>query len=180
MSRLAAGQDLVIDLDQLLAAGLTATAVHKRVAAGRWYRVHRCVYALVPPSLLSRRGHLIAAVLACGEGAVLSHRSAAELLDLVARWSARPEIHVTAPRRRTVPGVTAHRSTTLTTADVTRLDGIACTAVARTLLHLGDHGDGAELEHALDRAQAGGRLRGHRRPHPGGGGPGVSRGPAGG
>jgi len=46
------------------------------------HRIHHTVYSPVPRELLKRDGLYMAAVLACGPGAVLSHRSAAALLEL--------------------------------------------------------------------------------------------------
>jgi very-short-patch-repair endonuclease len=83
-------------------------------------------------------------VLACGEGAVLSHASAAEL------WGMRnarrrtqageaPSVHVSVPStagKRSRPGITLHRSTTLLARDCTRRQNIPVTAPARTLADL--------------------------------------------
>jgi hypothetical protein len=78
VARFAARQHGVVSVSQLLAAGLTRTAIARRVAARRLHPVFRGVYA-VGHAGLSNEGRWIAAVLACGEGAALSHRSAAEL-----------------------------------------------------------------------------------------------------
>ena len=87
---------------------------------------------------LTKEGRWMAAVLACGEGAVLSHESAAEL------WWISPTspmwVHVTVPGnggRRQRKGIVLHRSTTLTPADVTRRKGIPVTTHARTMRDLG-------------------------------------------
>jgi len=76
----------------------------------------------------------MAAVLACGPDAVLSHRSAADLLGL--RENGRARIDVTAPGRRgrSPRGINAHRDGSLAAADRTEANGIPCTSVARTLL----------------------------------------------
>ncbi|HTT93406.1 MAG TPA: DUF559 domain-containing protein [Solirubrobacterales bacterium] len=76
----------------------------------------------------------MAAVLACGPGAVLSHRSAAYLWGLMDAWE--PPIDVTAPNRRgrSPAGVAAHRDRSLQPIDKTRVYGIPCTTVARTIL----------------------------------------------
>ncbi len=76
----------------------------------------------------------MAAVLACGPDAVLSHRSAAELHGL--RENRRERIDVTAPNRRgrAPAGIDAHRDGSLVVADRAVVDGIPCTSVARTLL----------------------------------------------
>src|SRR5271170_5915081 len=82
ISSLAALQHGVFALAHLIAIGLSPGAVRKRVAAGRLHRIHQGVYALTPPTLLSRNGRLMAAVLACGVGAALCHCSAGALLEL--------------------------------------------------------------------------------------------------
>lgn len=126
----------MFSLAQATDLGLTTSAVRKRASAGRLHRVHRCVYSIVPPALLSRNGRFRAAVLACGPGAVLSHRSAAALHEL--RKTERARVDVTVPGRagHAHAGIEVHRSRTLTAADVTIVDGIPCTTIARALLDL--------------------------------------------
>lgn len=119
---------------QLLRIGLSSAAIARRVAAGRLHPVHRGVYAVGHP-LLTRRGRELAAVMACGPDAVLSHQSAAALLGLMS-WGG--PVHVTAPRsrgprRRTV----VHRSRGLHADEITSANGLPCTSWARTLLDLG-------------------------------------------
>jgi very-short-patch-repair endonuclease len=156
VAALSASQHGVFSLAQCAALGLGARAVQKRAATGRLHRIHRGVYALVPRKLLTQDALFIAAVLACGPGAVLSHRSAAHLHGLIPK---RPSaIDVTAPARRRIPGVRVHRSLTLTPPDTTRVRHIPCASVARTLLDLGDDLNLAQHEHALNRADAVGRL----------------------
>ena len=124
IAHLAAAQHGVFALRQLAVFGLSARAVQKRAAASRLHRIHRNVYALAPRELLTRRGHWMAAVLACGPGAVLSHRNAAALHGI--RESHRAKIDVTIPRssglRRS--GIDVHRSSTLREQDVTVVDNI--------------------------------------------------------
>jgi hypothetical protein len=95
----------------------------------------------------------MAAVLACGDGAVLSHRSAAALHEL--RRTDRVKIEVTVPRRsaRRHTGVEVHRSTALTDADIARVNGIPCTTVARTLLDLAAVLARRPVERAFDQAE---------------------------
>jgi predicted transcriptional regulator of viral defense system len=153
IAAVASTQHAVIGLGQLRELGLTETAVHKRAASASLHRVHQGVYSLVPPKLLTRYGRYMAAVLACGPDAVLSHRSAADLLGL--RRTDRPRVDVTVPGRSGPchEGIDGHRSTTLTPADVTTVHGIPCTTVARTLLDLGDMISGRPLERAFDQAE---------------------------
>jgi predicted transcriptional regulator of viral defense system len=149
---LAARQHGVISLPQLQSAGLTASAVRNRVAAGKLQRLHQGVY-VVGLAKPSREARYIAAVLACGPGAALSHRSAADLLGL--RRCSRPTIEVTAPRRtgKSRPAIEVHRATGLEPRDVTYVNGIPCTTVARTLLDLAETLDQTALERTIERAE---------------------------
>lgn len=93
----------------------------------------------------------MAAVLACGAGAVLSHASAASLYEI--RSSSSTKIDVTVPRtsRPQHTGIRAHRAT-LMPADVTEVDGIPVTSLPRTLLDLATVVREPALEHACNAA----------------------------
>lgn len=149
--RLAERQHGVVSLPQLKRLGLGTDAVGKRVAAGRLTRIHRGVYA-VGHGRLTKRGHWMAAVLAYGPQAALSHRSAAALRGI--RPDNRPTSDVTlsSPSARPRPGIGVHRSTTLEPVDVTEVDGIPCTTLARTLLDLAEVIDRQGLERAVGQA----------------------------
>lgn len=153
-----ARQHGVAGLDQITALGISASAVYQRAACGRLLRVHRAVYSLVPPTLLSRDGRYLAAVLACGPGAVLSHRSAADLLALRATSRTRIEVTVPGRARRAHAGVQVHRSTLRADQDVTVVRGIPVTTVSRTLLDLAHVVRPRELERAVDQAEITHRL----------------------
>jgi predicted transcriptional regulator of viral defense system len=133
IARICHGQNGLVALEQLEALGLAPEAIVKRVASGRLHRIHQRVYSLTP-GVMTERGKFMAAVLACGPDAVLSHRSAAYLWGLVDAWE--DPIDVTAPNRRgrSPAGVAAHRDGSLQPIDKTSLCGIPCTSVARTLL----------------------------------------------
>jgi hypothetical protein len=146
---LAERQHGVVALRQLPELGFSASTVRSQVAAGRLHRIYQGVYAL-GHRVLRREGYWIAAVLACGPGAALSHRDCAALAGL--RRSARRAIEVTAPRRLRIPGIDTH-TTKLTSADVTVIDGIPCTTVARTLLDLAAVIDRRSLERAINQAE---------------------------
>jgi very-short-patch-repair endonuclease len=122
---------------QLLAVGLRAGAIKRRVAAGRLVRRYRGVYAVghVPDTPEAR---WIAAVMAGGRGAVLSHLDAAVLWKIY-ETNGRI-IHLTSTTRspRTLPGIKVHRARQLAPADVTTKDAIPVTTVARTLVDLTD------------------------------------------
>ena len=152
IAELAARQHGVIALWQFRELGLSASAVHGRASAGRLHRIHTGVYA-VGHSVLAVHGRWMAAVLACGHGAVLSHRSAAALWGL--RESAQTGIEITTRRRngRTRAGIQVHSGATLTPAHTTTHRGIPCTTVARTLLDIADVTNRRGLERALDQAE---------------------------
>ena len=148
IAQIATSQHGVISLLQLVALGLTKNAVTERVRAGRLHRVHRGVYA-VGHAVLSSKGRWMAAVLACGEGAVLSYRSAASLHGLH-RGPGRSVIDVTSPTRagRKRNGIAVHAGS-LAERDKTEVDGIPVTAVPRTLLDLAELGP---VDRAVERA----------------------------
>jgi len=147
----AARQHDVVSLEQLLRLGVSDHAVWKAVAAGRLHRIHREVYA-VGRADLTPRGRWMAAVLACGDGAVLSDASAAALRGL--RPTAAVRIDVTIPRPSPIsrPGIRVHRHPDLTPADVTEFDGIPVTSVSATLLGLATFLREPQLERACDQA----------------------------
>jgi predicted transcriptional regulator of viral defense system len=156
---LAAGQHGRVAYWQLRDLGFSRKAIAYRERMGRLHRVHRGVYAVGHPGS-SRQGDEIAAVLACGRGAVLSHRSAA------GRWGL---LRVTSgPIDVTVPGRSSRRNGILPhTArvhqhDRTRRDGIPITSVLRTLLDLAVIVSDRELARAVNEAERVGWL--NRRP----------------
>ncbi|MDQ3675645.1 MAG: DUF559 domain-containing protein, partial [Actinomycetota bacterium] len=121
---------------QLVALGLGRGAIDSRIRRGWLHPVHRGVYA-VGHRRLSARGRWHAAVLACGNGAALSHLDAAALWDL--RGSNASKIHVTVPSdggRSRRSGVVLHRSRSLADDEVRTHEGISVTTVARTLLDI--------------------------------------------
>lgn len=102
---------------------------------------------------LTREGTWLAAALACGDGAVISHLDAAVLWGLL-RSQRRGPVHVTVPTRTgraRREGIRVHR-VPLTAGDVTRRRGVAVTTVARTLVDVATLLDGRPLERALDEA----------------------------
>ena len=95
----------------------------------------------------------MAAALACGPGAVVSHRTAAVLHGLMEYNGAKTDVTVPGRNSRRRGNLIVHSSTNLTPADVTREDNIPCTTVARTLLDLADVVERRRLERALDQAE---------------------------
>ena len=152
IAEVAGGQHGVIALGQLVELGLSRPAVRHRVTAGRLHRQYDGVFS-VGHAVLTAKGRFMAAVLACGDGAALSHRSAACHRGL--RDDNRATIDVMSPTRRgrDIDGITAHSGATLRPQDVEIVDGIPTTTLARTLLDLADHVSKRSLERVIDRAE---------------------------
>ena len=150
IAALAGRQHGVVARWQLLRLGLGRRAIDRRISQGRLHPLHPGVYSVGHP-VVSREGRWMAAVLACGEGAVLSHQSAAALWSI--RGTAKSRIDVTAPRDlRPRPGLHPHRAV-LPADEVTVHDGIPTTTPARTLLDLAAVVPRRTLERALDEAE---------------------------
>jgi len=100
----------VLTRAQAVAAGLSQDAIRANVRAGRWRRIYRGIYATFSGPL-PRRSQLWAAALKAGDGALLSHETAAELVGLTDEPGR--TVHVTVPADRSdvrIPGVVVHRS----------------------------------------------------------------------
>jgi hypothetical protein len=157
-AKVAGRQHGVVTYRQLLEAGLCSSGVAKRVTAGRLHRLHRGVYA-VGHCAVSREGRWIAAVLASGSGAALSHMSAAALWGLL-----RPvdgPIDVSTPARSgraRRAGIRLHRSTTLTRKSIAERSGIPVTAPFRTI----DDMNGSTPPHLVRRAVRQAEMAGFR------------------
>ncbi len=145
---LARRQHFVVTRRQLLGLGMHPQAIRHRVAHGRLHPVHAGVYA-VGRRELSRDGQLMAAVLVCGEGAVLSHRTAAELWGVCPRGG----VEVTVPTGRTPrrPGIVVHRAT-LAAGHRTLRHAIPVTTPARTLVDVSPYLPRDHLERAVNEA----------------------------
>lgn len=156
LARRAAKQHGVLTRAQLTEAGLNRNAISYRLRIGRLNRLHRNVYAVghAAPAPLPRA---MAAVLACGPGALLSHRSAAALWGIVAAW--RGAVDVTARNTHRHRGVRVHRSATLAARDGTVHFGIPVTTPARTLFDLAGVLDHAALTRAANEARIVCRVR---------------------
>jgi very-short-patch-repair endonuclease len=152
LAALSERQHGVVSRRQLLDAGLGRRAIGRRVEAGRLRCLHRCVYAFGYRRLDSR-GEWMAAVLACGEGAVLSHRSAAALWRLMR--SPLGSVEVSAARGRRRQGITIHEGS-IVNAERTVVAGIPVTSVARTLFDLAEVVDEKQLGSTFEEAD---RLR---------------------
>ena len=110
IAEIAARQWGLITRTQLLDLGVGAQGIVERVRTGRLHRVHRGVYS-VGHAVLRREAYWLAAVLACGPGAVLSHRSAAALWEIAADSATAVDVTVPSQNgRRRRRGIRIHRS----------------------------------------------------------------------
>src|SRR4051794_33626558 len=151
LARLAAAQHGVVTRPQLVELGFSPRAITGRMARRGLLVLHRGVYG-VGHGVLRPEGRWLAAVLAGGPGAVLSHRSAAALWDL--RPATRPTIDVTAPRTRVGrPGIDLHLSRCLESHHRAERKRIPATTVARTLVDLAGVLETTGVERAWHRAE---------------------------
>jgi very-short-patch-repair endonuclease len=146
---LAGRQHGVVARPQLLSLGVGEHAIDRWLERGRLHRIHRGVYA-VGHRVLTREARWMAAVLACGPGATLSHDTAATAWDLRRNDGL---IHVTVRGSRKAPkGVRLHRSPRLAPRDVAKLRGVPVTTPARTIVDLARTLTADELEPVVDAA----------------------------
>ena len=138
---------------QLVESGLNSSTISRWAQAGHLHRLHRGVYA-VGHTDLSRHGRWLAAVLACGEEAALSHGASARLggLELTSRLGA---IHVSLPpgSKRSPAGIIVHRPRRLDAIDVTARFAIPTTTPTRTLFDLASSVSARELRVLFERAE---------------------------
>ncbi len=136
LARLAKRQHGVVSVRQLRGPlGYSEAAIHRALRAGRLHRIYTGVYA-VGHTNLSERACCLAAVLACGPNAVLSHYSAAWLWGLRKGSPAPYEVTGPIPRRRKPPRIVVHRTRRLPPDDWTVEDNIPVSSVARVQLDL--------------------------------------------
>jgi hypothetical protein len=129
----AAKQNGNITRQQLHGLGLDDAAIAYRVKIGRLHRVYRGVYAVGRPPITPQEWAR-AALLACGQGAVLSHSSAMALWGYWSHWDRPYEVTVVGDRR--TKGIRVHRSTTLRRREVTWQSRIRVTTPAKTALDM--------------------------------------------
>jgi very-short-patch-repair endonuclease len=147
---LAGRQHGIVKSRQVSEAGLTKQAIRRRVEAGWLVPQYHGVYA-VGHTALTDKSHLIAAVYACGEEALASHRAAGKLWGVL-RGS--QPLEVTGPRSREVgKGFTLHRSRLIHDEDRAHIDNIPVTSLARTLVDLADVLPETRLADAVHEAE---------------------------
>ncbi|MGH2897275.1 MAG: hypothetical protein ACRDMZ_01265 [Solirubrobacteraceae bacterium] len=150
-ARIASRQHGRISHAQLLAAGVGRDRIKRWRRDGLLHPVHVGVYAL-GNAAPSRRADLMAAVLASGRGAVISHESAAHALGLLARGPSLPHVTVVDGDGRRRRGLVVHRVRMLDRRDVVSRHGIPMTSAARVLLDLAPRRSSQELTNACHEA----------------------------
>ena len=154
VAQLAARQWGVVSLDDLRACGVSKREIATRVRRRVLHPMYRGVFAVGHPNP-EREGRFLAAVKACGPGAVLSHRSAGALWGFVESFDGLPEVTVTAGRTPRHAGLRAHRTRALDgERDVRVWRGIPVTSPARTLVDLASQPTARDLRSAVRRAQS--------------------------
>jgi very-short-patch-repair endonuclease len=134
LADLAGRQHGVMAWRQLEDAGFRRNAITVRLRTGRLHRVHAGVYSLAPRQLLTRQGWWMAAVLASGPEALLSHHTAAALWGL--RGYSGGVIHVTVPHKSTSTKRIRRHFSIVPEDERSIEDGIPATSVHRTIFDL--------------------------------------------
>jgi very-short-patch-repair endonuclease/predicted transcriptional regulator of viral defense system len=149
---LAVRQQGVVSRPQILGAGLSRHWIDLHLKKGWLQLVHRGVYRVGPveaPHQLE-----MAALLACGAGAVLSHQSAAALWEILPHPGARVPVTVSTTRnlRGRSSGIRVYRVRGHRSDEVTCLGVLQLTTPARTLLDVAGALSARDLEQAVARA----------------------------
>lgn len=148
---LAKSQHGIVSRQQLLSIGLSTEAIRHRVERGRLHSVMRGVYAVGWP-VLTRQARWMAAVLACGDGAMLSHGSAAALWKIGAEPRGLVEVSVRRRCELRRPGLRVRGRPALAPRDCTSQDGIPVTTPVRTLVDLATQLRPMAIERAVNEA----------------------------
>jgi len=151
LASLAARQHGVVSRRQLRWLGVDDDMVKREIAAARLHRVFRGAYAVGHPHQ-SERSRLMAAVLACGKGAVISHRSATALLELSDKGPVVVDVIAPGDRGRKIDGIYLHRVRPPRLQETGTVDGIPCTSPSRTLVDLAGVVGEWTLRSAFERA----------------------------
>ena len=154
LSRIASGQKGLVTYRQMLAAGVGRGAIELRVRHGGLHRVFRGVY-LVGHRAMAPLAREHAAVLSYGDAALLGHRAAIGVWQMLPKLAEIVDVVVPGRHSGTQPGINVHRTRTLAHWDVTRFHDIPITTPARTLLDFAEsYVDFRDLERAFSEAQA--------------------------
>ncbi len=155
---LATAQQGAVRRPQLLANGVSRHVIARRARNGDLHRVHRGVY-LAGHEAQAPWAAEHAALLACGERAVLSHASAAFAWSMIDQAPDCVEVTVVGGRRRPRPGIRVHHVSEMDAEDSARVQGMPVTAPARTVIDYASGASDQELERAVAEARIRGLLR---------------------
>ena len=133
------------------AIGFSDRAIDHAIEMGRLHRIFRGVYALGRETV-GERGRLLAAALACGHEAVISHRSAGGLLGLLDKGPAVIDVIAPPSRGRAIDGIRFHRVRAPRREEAGTVEGIPCTSPARTLVDLAGTVGDRTLRSCFERA----------------------------
>ena len=151
MGVIADRQHGVVSRDQMRRLGFKEGAINHAATTGRLHRVFRGAYAL-GRAHIAPHGRLMAATLACGKGAVLSHRSAGALLGLLDEGPVVIDVIAPPSRGRGIDGIYLHRVRPPRLEETGTVYGIPCTSPARTLVDLAGTVGEWTLRSAFERA----------------------------
>jgi very-short-patch-repair endonuclease len=153
VTRIASGQRTLVTTDQLSACGLGKDAVAHRVQSGRLHLVFHTVYSVgsgvLPPFALE-----LAALLACGQGSFISHRSAAFVWGLRKNPPAQAEVSVVGRECRSRAGMRVHRIQRIDRAELRRHEGLWISSPARAVLEVAATATMDELADLVDNGVA--------------------------
>jgi len=147
LHRLANEQHGVVALADLRRLGVTTAQLRTALRSHAWTSPHRGVYVSVAAPSTWKQRCMIAA---SSTGGVVSHLAAVRLHALDGAGRAEVEITVLRGARPRPAGVVVHRAAMLDPADVTVVDGVRVTSIARTLVDLGAVADDDLVEQVLD------------------------------
>ena len=148
---LAGRQHGIVARRQLLGLGFSAREIEHRLGRGRLHLMMRGVYAVGWPKL-TRERRWMAAVLACGDGAMLSHRSAAALWGIGTEGQGVIDVSVRRLTRLRRPGIRVRTRLDLNRGDISCCDGIPATGIVRTLIDVATELSPAGVERAVNEA----------------------------
>jgi predicted transcriptional regulator of viral defense system len=141
----------VVARRQLLALGYSSKGIRHRVASGRLHVIHRGVYSVGRRSV-GQQGRWMAAVLACGDSAVLSHSSAAALWRIGSERRGVIEVSVRSRHQRRRPGLRIYRRPSLWPEDHTTRHGVPVTTPTQTLVDMALRFDRRGVERLINEA----------------------------
>ena len=160
VARIASRRYGIVDATDLAAVGVAGSTLDRWLRAGRIHRLHRGVFSVIPPPMLTQEGRWLAAVKAGGPNAFLSHGPAGQLQWLLDRRE-RLALHVSlADRsRRKLPGIVIHRPRSLPPADTTTFLKVPATTPTRIIWDLAAVLPSLPLRRAFEKAERNGKLR---------------------